>query len=142
MIISLLLSNFAMIVSNAVIEDYTVELAFNNIFVFDKWANNSLSTTIVNGGAPVSDKLDIDIENGSFRFTNPYTGEAYTGHGMGTGINAAGNYQYYVMEVEPSADNITGEVYAPWLKVAADLCEDGWLDAIDLTVVINLANYG
>ena len=103
LVISLLLSNSAMIVSNAVIQDYTVELAFNNIFVFDKWANNSLSTTIVNGGKPVSDKLDIDIENGSFRFNNPYSGEAYTGHGMGTGLNAAGNYQYYVMEVEPNA---------------------------------------
>ena len=103
LVISLLFSNFAMIVSNAVIQDYIVELAFNNIFVFDKWANNSLSTTIVNGGKPVSDKLDIDIEKGSFRFNNPYSGEAYTGHGMGTGLNAAGNYQYYVMEVEPNA---------------------------------------
>ena len=115
LVISLLLSNFAMIVSNAVIQDYTVELAFNNIFVFDKWASNSLSTTIVNGGKPVSDKLDINIEKGSFRFTNPYTGEAYTGHGMGTGLNAAGNYQYYVMEVEPNAAytfsyNVSGNV--------------------------------
>lgn len=115
LVISLLLSNFAMIVSNAVIQDYTVELAFNNIFVFDKWANNSLSTTIVNGGKPVSDKLDIDIENGSFRFNNPYSGESYTGHGMGTGLNAAGNYQYYVMEVEPDSAytfsyNVSGTV--------------------------------
>ncbi len=103
LVVSLLMSNFAMIFSFAAIENYPVELAFNNIFVFDKWASNKLSTTIVNGGAPKSDKLDINIENGSFRFTNPYTTEAYTGHGMQTGADAAGNYQYYYMPVDPNS---------------------------------------
>ena len=92
-----------MIISFAAISDYPVELAFNNIFVFDKWANNKLSTTIVNGTAPVNDKLNIDIENGSFRFTNQYTTESFTGMGMGTGSDAAGNCQFYNMEVEPNA---------------------------------------
>ena len=99
----LLMSNFAMIVSYAAIQDYPVELAFNNIFVFDKWASNALSTTIVSNGKPVDDELEINVEEGSFRFNNPYSGEAYTGHGMSTGADAAGNYQYYMMEVEPSS---------------------------------------
>ena len=103
LVFSLLFSNFAMILSSAAIADYQVELAFNNIFVFDKWANNKLSTTIVSGGVPVSDKLNIDIANGSFRFTNNYTTEAYTGHGMGTGELSQGNYAYYMMEVEPDS---------------------------------------
>ena len=90
--------------AEAAISDFEVELAFNNIFVFDKWANNVLSTTIVSNGIPVKNELMIDIEKGSFTFTNPDTTyEAYTGHGMGTGQAAAGNYQYYYMEVEPGA---------------------------------------
>ena len=89
--------------ANAAIENFEVELAFDNIFVFDKWANNALSTTIVNDTGPVKNTtLTIDMTNGSFTFNNPDTAkEAYTGHGMGTGLNAAGNYQYYYMEVEP-----------------------------------------
>ena len=51
----------------------------------------------------ISDKLNIDIANGSFRFTNNYTTEAYTGHGMGTGELSQGNYAYYMMEVEPDS---------------------------------------
>lgn len=102
--VAILIPTVAMIFSSAAITDYPVELAFNNIFVFDKWANNKLSTTMVNGAVPKDDKLDISIEDGSFTFTNPYSGEAYTGHGMGTGpIDSAGNFQYYMMEVEPNA---------------------------------------
>ena len=104
LVVALLVPTIAMIYSSAIIEDFSVELAFNNIFVFDKWASNNLSTTMVSGSAPVKDKLDIDIDNGSFTFTNPYEGEAYTGHGMGTGaIDSAGNFQYYMMDVEPGA---------------------------------------
>ncbi len=101
--VAMLIPTVAMIYSSAA-SDYTVELAFNNIFVFDKWASNELSTTMVIASGPVADELDIDIDNGSFKFTNPYSGEAYTGHGMGSGpIDSAGNFQYYMMEVEPSS---------------------------------------
>ncbi len=104
LVIAMLIPTVAMIYSSAAITDYSVELAFNNIFVFDKWANNTLSTTMVSGGAPVENELDIDIDAGSFTFTNPYSGEAYTGHGMGQGaIDSAGNFQYYMMDVEPGA---------------------------------------
>lgn len=102
--VAILIPTVAMIFSSAAITDYPVELAFNNIFVFDKWANNKLSTTMVNTSGPVDDKLDISIEDGSFTFNNLYSGEAYTGHGMGTGpIDSAGNFQYYMMDVEPSS---------------------------------------
>ena len=100
LIIAMLIPLVGMLCSSAAINDFSVELAFNNIFVFDKWAGNKLSTTIVNGGMPVTDKLNIDVNNGSFKFTNPYSGEAYTGHGMGSGIAGAGNFQYYMMDVE------------------------------------------
>lgn len=104
LVAALLVPTIVMIGSNAAIVDYPVELAFNNIFVFDKWANNKLSTTMVSNGAPVDDKLDISIEDGSFTFNNPYSGEAYTGHGMGQGaVDSAGNFQYYMMDVEPNA---------------------------------------
>lgn len=102
--VALLIPTVAMIYSSAAIKNYSVELAFNNIFVFDKWASNTLSTTMVNSGSPVSDELDIDIDTGSFTFENPYESESYTGHGMGTGaINSAGNFQYYMMDIEPGA---------------------------------------
>ena len=100
--VALLVPTIAMIGTYAAIVDYPVELAFNNIFVFDKWASNKLSTTIVNSSNPVDDKLDISIEDGSFTFTNQYASESYTGHGMSTGsVDSAGNFQYYMMDVEP-----------------------------------------
>lgn len=104
LVAALLVPTIVMIGSNAAIVDYPVELAFNNIFVFDKWASNKLSTTIVSNGAPVNDKLDINIEDGSFHFNNPHSGEAYTGHGMGQGaVDSAGNFQYYMMDIESGA---------------------------------------
>ena len=104
LVISLLMSNFAMI-AMAAIEDYTVELAFNNIFVFDKWANNKLSTTIAaEGGQNKNDKLDRDFENGTIVFNNPYSGEAYTGFSMyADDINLIVNRMLYNMDVEPSS---------------------------------------
>ncbi len=103
LVIAMLIPSVAMLYSSAAISDFSVELAFNNVFVFEKWASNKLSTTIVNGGVPVADKLSIDIDNGSFKFENKNSGEAYTGHGMGSGTISAGNFQYYMMDVEPGA---------------------------------------
>ena len=104
LVAALLIPTIAMIGTNAAEVDYPVELAFNNIFVFDKWASNKLSTTIVNSGKPVDDKLDISIENGSFTFTNKYASESYTGHSMAdNAVDAAGSFQYYMMDVEPNA---------------------------------------
>ena len=109
LVAAILLPNFTMVLplstaSAASVDPYPVELAFNNIFVFDKWAGNTLSTTMVAGGAPVKDKLDINIGTGNVVFTNQYATEAYTGHGMGQGeTGAVSNAQYYVMEVEPGA---------------------------------------
>ena len=104
LVISLLMSNFAMIISFAAISDYPVELAFNNIFVFDKWANNKLSTTIAaEGGQNKNDKLDINLENGTIVFKNPYSGEAYTGFSMyQDDANLIVNRMLYNMDVEPN----------------------------------------
>ena len=105
LVVSLLMSNFAMI-AMAAIEDYPVELALNNIFVFDKWANNKLSTTIVPQPANQHGSLTTNITEGSLTLKNLGTSpdkEVYTGFGMGTGSDAAGNCQFYNMEVDPNS---------------------------------------
>ncbi len=107
LIVSMLMSNIAMIATYAETASYPVELAFNNIFVFEKWANNSLSSTEIIDGVPTADKtkdgLEFNIANGSFTFTksNMAAGEAYTAFSMGT-EKATDNSSYYMMSVKPS----------------------------------------
>lgn len=106
LVVSLLMSNFAMIFSFAAIENYPVELAFNNLFVLDNWASNKLSTTIAteSDGQNRTDKLDINLETGTVVFKNPYTGGAYTGFSMeNVDSKLIFNRQFYTMEVEPGA---------------------------------------
>ena len=98
LVVSLLMSNFAMM-AMASYENYSVEIAFNNAFVLDKWASNVLSTTIIAEGQPKADKLGIDIENGTVVFKNAYAGEAYTAFSMDP-TNPTVNLMYYNMEVE------------------------------------------
>ena len=103
MAIIMLIPTVAMIFPSAAIAEYPVELAFNNVFVFDKWASNTVSTTVINNGVASSDKLVIDIENGSVQFKNTYDTESYTAFSMQpAGESQAVNFNYYMMEVEPS----------------------------------------
>ena len=43
--VAMLIPTVGMIFSSAADNSYPVELAYNNLFVFEKWANNKLSTT-------------------------------------------------------------------------------------------------
>ncbi len=87
------------------------ELAFDNNFVFEQWANNSLSGGVsagLSGGT-----ISKDLSAGSFTMTNNSTSEIYTGHSMDP--NPAGNSTYYSMKVEPNTDyvfsyNVSGAV--------------------------------
>ncbi len=116
LVISLLMSNFAMLVTYAAIDPYPVELAFNNIFVFEKWANHKISTTVMPHGG--NGTLETDIENGSFRLTktNMAVTEIFTAFSMDT-VNASGNSSYYNMPVEPNTKytffyHVTGNIWA------------------------------
>lgn len=102
---------------------YPVELAFNNLFVFEEWARNKLSTTVMPRNEADVDKpygtLDnIDVENGSFRLTktNMDVGEIFTAFGMDA-TNALNNTGYYIMEVEPNTTynfdyHVTGTIWS------------------------------
>ena len=75
------------------------ELAFDNLFVFEKWANHTLSGVINSNFT--EGELTKDISAGSFTFTNNLTsGEIYTGHSMGS------TSAYYSMPVKPSTEYI------------------------------------
>ena len=91
LVVAMLLPNFSMMIvpnvanlvaSAAEGDPYTVELAFNNIFVFEDWATNDLSSTVINGaGVPKQGgNMTTDIENGSFRLTKTdmVTNEIFT----------------------------------------------------------------
>ena len=87
------------------------ELAFDNSFVFEQWANNTLSGVVsagLSGGT-----ISKDISAGSFTMTNGSTSEIYTGHSMD--FNPGGNTNYYSMKVEPGTEyvfsyNVSGAV--------------------------------
>lgn len=83
---------------------YEVELAFNNLFVFDDWARNDLSTTIMSANGPgTGGTIDIDVTNGSFTLTKTDAGlvEIYTAYCIDT-TNALNNSNYYTIDVEPN----------------------------------------
>lgn len=110
------MSNFAMLVTYAAIDPYPVELAFNNIFVFEKWANHNISTTVMPHGG--NGTLTTNIEEGSFRLTktNMAVTEIFTAFSMDT-VNASGNSGYYNMPVEPNTSYtfsyyVTGNIWA------------------------------
>ena len=74
------------------------ELTFDNIFVFEQWANHTRSGVI----SPNLTNAEItkDISAGSFTLTNNSTSEIYTAHSMGS------NTGYYSMPVKPSTSYI------------------------------------
>ena len=107
LVVALLVPTVAMIYSSAADNSYPVELAFNNLFVFEKWANNELSTTIIpqDENDPYG-KLEADIEAGSVKITKykdaPESyGGIYTAH-SGDAEEPANNANYYAIDVNPS----------------------------------------
>ena len=119
LVITMLVPSVATLYASAAVTNFDVELAFNNIFVFDKWANNKLSSTVINNGVPITDKnndgLDIDIRNGSFRFTkfDMASPEFYTAFSMDKN-NPVSNVNYYMMDVKPdTAYTFSKLIYVP-----------------------------
>lgn len=87
------------IIAKAADED-KVELAFNNLFIFEEWANNSLSGTVYPANAGT---LVKDITNGSFQLTaNGTAKDVYTRFSNYDSSNVAGNANFYTIDVEPS----------------------------------------
>ncbi len=117
LVMVLLIPTVAMLVTNAAETTY-VELAFSNVFVFEKWANNSLSSTVIADGIPkVGGTLETDIVNGSFTLTKTDMNkdELYTAFSMNS-EDAAANEDYYMMDVEPNTSytftyNVSGDIY-------------------------------
>ncbi len=74
------------------------ELAFDNLFVFEQWANHAKSGIV--GPSLTGGEITKDISAGSFTLTNNSTGEIYTAHSMGS------NAGYYSMPVKPDTNYI------------------------------------
>ncbi len=103
MVIAVASPAFSPIIAKAA-STYPVELGFNNLFIFEEWASDKNSTTVV--GANTDSTLVADVANGSFTITkkSATTGDyhqVYTGHGMDK-TNAISNTDYYQMSVEPN----------------------------------------
>ncbi len=95
--------------------EFDVELAFDNLFVFDHWVTNGNSMIIDNdfGSTNAGTITEIDFENGSFRFTNNTNHNIYTRAAAGTGDKTEENFDYYRMPVKAGASytfscNFTG----------------------------------
>ncbi len=74
------------------------ELTFDNLFVFEQWANNANSGIAFPSETSV---LTKDIATGSFTLTNNSTdSEVYTSHSMGSNVN------YYSMPVEANTEYV------------------------------------
>ncbi len=73
------------------------ELAFDNIFVFEQWANHAKSGVI---SPDLNGTLTKDVATGSFTLTNNSSGEVFTAHSMGS------NTGYYSMPVKASTNYI------------------------------------
>ncbi len=161
LVVAMLLPNFSMMivpnVANLVASaaegtPYTVELAYENIFVFEKWANNSLSSTVIGDGVPnnggeIDRENYLDIENGSFRLTKTdmAVGEIYTAFSMGT-ESASQNVNYYTMPVKPRTTytffyNVQGNIhiFTPFVFMYTS---DGLFAGLDKMVSYATPGYG
>ncbi len=78
----------------------TIELAFDNLFIFEQWANNTLSTTVLPSG---SSTIETDFAEGSFTLTNTDAAEVYTACSMDA-TNALNNEGYYTIGVEANTE--------------------------------------
>ncbi len=147
LVVALLVPTVAMLYSSAA-ESYPVELAFNNIFVFEAWANNDLSSTVIADGVPnKGGTLETDIQNGSFTLTKTDmdAGEIYTAFSMGT-ESATQNSNYYTMPVKPNTTytfsyNVDGNIYlfTPFVFMYTD---EGLFAGLDTMVSYGTPGYG
>ncbi len=123
LVAALLVPTIAMLYSSAAGTSYPVELGFNNLFIFEEWASNKNSTTVIYGGTVVG-KLSSDIPDGSFTIkkTDTTKPQAYNGHGESK-TNSVSNTDYYSITVEPNTtycfsynlDRNTANAVTPYL---------------------------
>ncbi len=125
MVLAICSPAFSPIIAKAAAE-YPVELGFNNLFIFEEWANNENSTTVVFGGAKDVGTLTTDISAGSFTLKKTTADsnvfQVYNGHGMDK-TNSVKNTDYYSIAVEPNTtycfsynlNSNTGESVVPYL---------------------------
>ncbi len=125
LVVAMLLPNFSMMIvpnvamlASAAANNYYVELGFNNLFIFEEWAGNENSTSVVFGGTKDVGTLTTDIPNGSFRLTKTSTSvpQVYNGHGEDK-TNSINNTDYYSIAVEPNTTytfsyNASGNVFS------------------------------
>jgi len=122
LVAALLVPTIGMIFSSAA-TSFTVELAFENLFVLDHWVINQNSMRVTNdsiaSGAvaayDVGSVTNMDLQNGSFRLTNKTSENVYTVASMGSGEHTKDNFDYYRMPVEEGVTytlsyNIQGNV--------------------------------
>ncbi len=116
LIVAMIIPTFGMMYSSAATGD-TVEIAFNNIFVFESWATNRLSSTVLADGVPQDSGIVKDIANGSFTLTKDVKAcnELYTAFSMNS-TNAIANDGYYMMDVDPNTTytfsyDVTGNIW-------------------------------
>ncbi len=116
--VAMIIPTIATLYSSAADATYPVELGFNNLFIFEEWASNENSTSVVFGGTKDVGTLTTDIPNGSFRLTKTSTDvpQVYNGHGEDK-TNSINNTDYYSIAVEPNATytfsyNASGNVFS------------------------------
>lgn len=98
LMLSLVLLCMACVVPAGAADGDVYELAFDNLFVFEQWANNGKSGVVspnLTGG-----EISKDIVAGSFTLTNNSDSEIYTSHSMGSNVG------YYSMPVNPNTTYI------------------------------------
>lgn len=122
--VAMIIPTIAMLYSSAAGATYPVELAFNNLFIFEEWASDENSTTPVYGGDKNVGKLTTNIENGSFTIekTSTTVPQVYNGHGESK-TDSVSNTDYYSITVEPNTtyrfsynlDRNTSDAVLPYL---------------------------
>ena len=123
MVLAIASPAFSPIIAKAA-STYTVELGFNNLFIFDDWACNENSTKVVYGGTQDVGELTTNISAGSFTLKKTSTSvpQVYNGHGMDE-TDSMNNTDYYSIDVEPNTtysfsynlDSINGDSVVPYL---------------------------
>ncbi len=107
LVVAMLIPTVAMIYSSAATQ-VPVELGFNNLFLFENWATNSLSSALIKDGTVISGNntseggtLSINIANGSFTMTKNDMSiqELYTAF-ANSSTNPELNQGYYKIDVK------------------------------------------
>jgi hypothetical protein len=98
LMLSLVLLCLACVVPTGAAGGDVYELAFDNLFVFEQWANNE-NSSFVSPNATCG-TISKDIAAGSFTLTNTSDSEIYTSYSMGSNVG------FYSMPVKPNTTYI------------------------------------